>query len=243
MGAALSDAADRGGRTLAIETSGRLAGAAVASDGLLLAETAIDVRRARTETLLDLIRRMLLDLDLGVSDLDRIAYSEGPGSFTGLRVGLAAALGLATGGDLPLVAVGTLEALAYPVRWFDGTVVAASGIRRGRLYLGAFRWDGRRFEPVIPTAGRSLAEGWEDLSRLAGERFLFLGDAIDSLRSEIEARFGRRGLCAPAAAPRAADVAALAGDPLRPERRGREREGRTPSYHREVDARKPGTRP
>ncbi|MBD3161325.1 MAG: tRNA (adenosine(37)-N6)-threonylcarbamoyltransferase complex dimerization subunit type 1 TsaB [Candidatus Eisenbacteria bacterium] len=233
----------RQGRTLGIETSARVAGAAVTDDGLLLAEAAIDVRRMKTETLLELIRRMLDDLSLTVPDLDRIAYSEGPGSFTGLRVGMAAALGLATGADLPLVAVGTLEVLAYPHRWIDRTIVTASGLRRGHLFLGAFEWDGLRFRPRLAASSGTVEEAWEAISMIGRDRFLFVGDAVDSLRTEIEARFGDRARCAPPASPRAADVAALAEDPLRPRRRGREREGRTPSYHREADARKPGARP
>lgn len=230
---------EQAGRILGIETSSRLAGVAVLEDGRAIGEVLLDTRRSRTEMLLGITQRLLADLQIAVSDLDRIAFSEGPGSFTGLRIGMAAALGLAAGSDLPLAAVPSLEVLAYPWRGHDGPIGVVSGYRRGRLYFAIYRWEGRRFETIVPPSNPTGEEMLDRLGTIPAERFLFAGDALDSLAGEIRSRAGRRAWCTPPVPPRAADVAALACDPLRPVWTGRDREGRTPSYLRDADARKP----
>jgi tRNA threonylcarbamoyladenosine biosynthesis protein TsaB len=212
---------------------------AVLEDGRTIGEVILDTRRSRTEKLLDLVQRLLADLELKVYDLDRIGFSEGPGSFTGLRIGMAAALGLAAGCDRPLVAVPSLEVLAYPWRGHGEAIAVGTGHRRGHLYFSAYRWGGDRFEvihaPSNPTVEQML--GLIRASRV--ERFLFVGDALDSLGGEIRARVGPRARFAPPVPARAADVAALACDPFRPAWTDQDREGHTPSYLREADARKP----
>lgn len=235
-------AAPRGGRTLALETSGLLAGVAVTEDGALLGESSLDTRRAPTEHLLVNVRRLLDDLGLAIADLDRIAYSEGPGSFTGLRVGMATALGLAIGADLPLVAVPTLEVLAFPWRTLTIPLIPLSGHRRGLVYQAAYLWTGERFDCLLDPASVPVAEMLDRCGSLTAPRLLFAGDALDSLAEAIHNQFGEKALFAPREPARAAAVAALAADPGRPEWTGMEREGRTPLYLRDADARRPKPR-
>jgi tRNA threonylcarbamoyladenosine biosynthesis protein TsaB len=233
----------RGGRTLAIESAGELAGVAVDQDGRLIGEAAIETRHARTELICDLARRLLDDLGgLAVSDCDRISCSDGPGSFTGLRVGMAAAIGLAMGANLPLVVVPTLEVHAWPWREIGDPIVVLSGRRRGQVYAACFVWGSERFASVLDPASRGEAEVFALLPGLPGGRLLFVGDAIDSLAEPIRAVMGVRAALVPSGSPRAAAVARLATDPARPEWVGVELEGRTPRYMREADARRPQKR-
>lgn len=230
------------GRVLALESSGLLAGAALVDGERLLGEIALDTRSSRTEHLLVAARRLLDDLGIAVADLDRIAVSEGPGSFTGLRVGMAAALGLALGSGRHVVPVGSLEVLAYPWRLLDGVIVTVSGLRRGQVYYAAFRWDGVRFRTLIPPVSAPLEAMFERCKSLEAERLLFVGDALDSLAESIVPQLGGRALPVSADSPRASSLARLGQDPERPAWIGEDLEGRTPRYLRDADARRPGPR-
>lgn len=226
------------GTILAFDSSARLAGAALAVDGVVVAEAATDTRRTPTEMLLAIARQILDQSGVAVTDCDRFAYSEGPGSFTGLRIGMAAALGLAAGMGRPVVAVPTLEVLAYPFRLFDAPVVPISGHRRGHVYAAAYRWGGDRFEGIMEPRSYGVDALFEEVSALAADRLIFVGDALDSLAERIRSAWGDRASIAGPAWPRAASVAMLALDPERVEWAGNALEGRTPRYLREADARK-----
>jgi tRNA threonylcarbamoyladenosine biosynthesis protein TsaB len=227
------------GRVLAIETSGELAGIALTASGRLLGEAAIDSRISRTETLLESARRLLGDLRLTPGDLDLIAYDEGPGSFTGLRVGMAAALGLAAGADRPVVGVPSLEVLAYPFRQKEVPIAVVSGCRRGLIYAAVYRWVEDSFQPALAPSSAPIEEALSRIAGVPGERLLFVGDALDSLAEAIRNLLGHRGLLGPVEPARAAHLAALATAPGRTVGAGRTLEGRTPLYLRDADARKP----
>lgn len=230
------------GNTLAFETSGRFSGLAILVEDQLIAEAAYDNRRTETEHLLEFARALLSDHGLSVADLSRIAFSEGPGSFTGLRVGMAIALGIAAGADLPVVPVPTLEVLAYPWREIGLPIVVASGLRRGHLYLGAYLWSGQRMEERLAPASRSVDALDELLAALGADDLLLVGDAVGFLPETIEARLGTGVRSVSGDPARASHVALLALDPLRPSWTGLDREGKTPRYLRDADARKPTNR-
>lgn len=100
---------------LAIESSGNVASAAVAEDSKILAEYTVNIGKTHSQTLLPMIDRVLADAEVSVNEMDAIAVSRGPGSFTGLRIGSATAKGLAAAAGIPIVEVPTLEALAIGV--------------------------------------------------------------------------------------------------------------------------------
>jgi tRNA threonylcarbamoyladenosine biosynthesis protein TsaB len=211
-------------------------------DDRLLAEASLDHRLGKRDQLLQLARTILLNFGLGVDDLSRIAFSEGPGSFTGLRVGMAAALGLAAGGGIGVVAVGSLEVLAYPWRLLEETIVVARGLRRSLVHLAAFTWDGLRFHERVSPCSSPIEEVADRITTGCPGRLIFTGDAVDSLADAISERFGDRARWVTGDPARAAHVAFLATDPLRPTWTGTELEGKTPRYLRDADARKPEDR-
>jgi len=239
----VSAPSERRGRTLAIESSGELAGVAIDEDGRLLGESAIETAHARTELLCDLARRLLDDLGgMTVAGCDRIACSDGPGSFTGLRVGMAAAIGIALGANLPLIAVPSLEARAWPWRLLGDPIVVLSGRRRGQVYSACFLWNGQRFNGLWDPASRPEVDLLTLLPDIPGGRLLFIGDAIDSLAEPIRAALGARAVAVPTGSASASSVARLAADPARPEWTGGKLEGLVPRYLREADARRPRNR-
>lgn len=124
---------------LGIETSGDVAGVAVAGEGGVLVEYAVRAPRAHSRLLLDLVARAIKAAGLAGRQLAGLAVSAGPGSFTGLRIGFAAAKTLAQVWGLPLAAVPTPEALAHPLVRAGATVCAVIAARRGEVYAALYR--------------------------------------------------------------------------------------------------------
>ncbi|MFY9292420.1 MAG: tRNA (adenosine(37)-N6)-threonylcarbamoyltransferase complex dimerization subunit type 1 TsaB, partial [Methylorubrum rhodinum] len=153
-------------RILAIDTALDACAACIATDASddLLAEESMPLARGHAEALLPLIERVMARVDGGFASLSRVAVTVGPGSYTGLRVGLSAAraVGLATG--IPVVGVTTLSALLAPQLALDGASLIAAAIdaRHGAVYLQAMSvTDG----VVIPPQHVSLADAVALLGR------------------------------------------------------------------------------
>ena len=127
---------------LAVDTAGKTAGVALLQDDRLLYEVYLDAGMTHSETLMPMIDTCLKMCGLTCADIDLYAVNAGPGSFTGLRIGLAAVKGLAFPHDTPCAAVSTLEALAYSAA-VEGTLLCALDARRGEVYwAGFFAADG-----------------------------------------------------------------------------------------------------
>ena len=126
---------------LAIDTAGPDCAVALARSGAgggeILARESERIGRGHAERLMPMIDVLLSEAGIAFADLNRIAVATGPGSFTGVRVGIAAARGLALALDIPAVGVSSLEALAVPVsrRKSAGTAIAALDAKRGEIYL------------------------------------------------------------------------------------------------------------
>ena len=122
---------------LAVDTAGKTAGVALLRDGRLVYEVYFDGGLTHSETLLPLIDSCLKLCGLTCADIDLFGVNAGPGSFTGLRIGLAAVKGLAFPRHTPCAPVSTLEALAAG-HLGEGTVLCALDARRGQVYSAAF---------------------------------------------------------------------------------------------------------
>ena len=149
-------------KILALDTCLNACSVAVCEDGQVLAAASEAMERGHQERLAPLAAETMAQAGAAFGALDRIAVTVGPGSFTGLRVGLAFAKGLALALGLPCVGVGVLESLAASVA-FGGFVAVCLDARRGQVYLQAFS-DGRAImaPDVLPqeTAAARLAELW-----------------------------------------------------------------------------------
>jgi len=197
------------------------------------------------EVLLELVASLLRAHHLAPRDCERIGVALGPGSFTGIRVGMAAARGLAWGAGGMLAGVPSHETLAWPWRDLDQPLVLATGLRRGQVYLEAGRWNDDRWEASL--AGASVpVEAAE--AALAGCAFaapaLFLGEAAAPLIAAGPAlgRWGRivRGPLAQARRPGV--VALLAARLDAPVVPAVEADRLSPLYLRDADARRPAPR-
>ena len=125
-------------KILGIDSSGMTASVALAADDILMAEFTINNKRTHSETLLPMIDKMLDTVGVEPSELTAVAIASGPGSFTGLRIGAATAKGLALALDIPVVAVPTLEGLAYNLAGDKRLIVSVMDARRNEVYAGAY---------------------------------------------------------------------------------------------------------
>lgn len=167
-------------KILGIEASGLVASAALWEDGVLKAEYTINNKLTHSQTLLPMIEGMLALSGEPLSEADAIAVSEGPGSFTGLRIGAATAKGLALAMNLPVIGVSSLRALAENEADAEAVVVPIMDARRGQVYCGAWY----RGEEVLPERACDIAELLSALPEMLSERglsevpVLFLGDGV-----------------------------------------------------------------
>lgn len=125
-------------KILALETAAKAVSAAITGDGKVLASAYQDTGLTHSRTLMPLVELLLKNTGMALADLDAVAVSAGPGSFTGVRIGVSAAKGLAWAADKPCVAVSTLAALARNVAFCDGLVVCAMDARRQQVYNAVF---------------------------------------------------------------------------------------------------------
>ena len=120
-------------KILALETSAKSVSVAVTEDGVLLAQSYQSRGLTHSVTLMPLLDAMLQSAGLTLDDIGLVAVTHGPGSFTGLRIGVSAAKGLAWAKGLPCCGVSTLAAMAYGVGDFNGLIVGAMDARRQQV--------------------------------------------------------------------------------------------------------------
>jgi tRNA threonylcarbamoyladenosine biosynthesis protein TsaB len=187
-------------RVLAVETSTLAGGAALLDDEAVVGEYALDVSATHSERLMGAIDRLLTDAGWTVRDLEGLAVAVGPGSFTGLRIGLSTVKGLALALAIPIAAVPTLDALAAGLPFAALPVCPVLDARKREVYASLYRWDGsamRREWDYLAIAPRELSE------RLR-EPVIVVGDGAD----QIDSPHARR-LRPPRRGPSAASVGAL----------------------------------
>lgn len=160
---------------LAFETSAKAAGVALAREGKLLGETYQNTGLTHSQTLLAMAEDLLRACGLTAGDVEAVAVAAGPGSFTGVRIGVAAAKGFAWGRELPCYGVSTLEAMALSFGAWQGYVCPVMDARRGQVYNAVFQVDCGKCTRIREDRAISMEELSADLQTLPGTVFL-VGD-------------------------------------------------------------------
>lgn len=155
-------------KLLALESSAKAASCAVLADGVPIATAWQATGLTHSRTLLPMVTDMLCNSDLTLGDMDALAVAAGPGSFTGLRIGISAVKGLAWAAEKPCVPVSTLEAMAWPLAHLEGIVVCAMDARRQQIYNAVFQAEGGKLTRLREDRAIALAEAAADLSALDG---------------------------------------------------------------------------
>lgn len=150
-------------KILAIESSAKAASVCLTEDDVLIAQSYQNSGLTHSQTILPMCEQMLQSCGTALAQVDVIACAAGPGSFTGLRIGLAAAKGLAWSLDKPCCAVSTLEAMAWQLAHVPGEIVCAMDARRGQVYNACFRSDGTSLTRLCPDRAISLEALFSEL--------------------------------------------------------------------------------
>ena len=161
--------------TLAFETSAKAASVALTENGKLLGESYQNTGLTHSQTLMVMAEDLLKQCNKTVSDVTAVAVAEGPGSFTGVRIGVAAAKGFAWGKQLPCFGVSTLEAMAVSLGVYEGHICACMDARRSQVYNALFLADGGSLERVTEDRAIALADLKAQLEHIDGPIFL-VGD-------------------------------------------------------------------
>lgn len=198
---------------LAVDTSGPVAGVAVLRDGGLVYEGAAVNRLTHSVNLMPMVEEALTKSATDIADVDLFAAVTGPGSFTGVRIGVSAVKGMAHGAGKPCVAVDALEALAAGVCLSPGLICPIQDARAGQVYGAAFQ-SGMPPLRVMADAAAKLDDFIAKALKMAQphQTLCFVGDGVTTYRQAIEAALGERVVFPPAHLSylRPAAVAALA---------------------------------
>ena len=159
-------------RILAFESSAKADSVALMQDGVLLAESFQNNGKTHSATLMPMAQQVLMDCSLTAAELDAVAVARGPGSFTGVRIGVAAAKGLAWGAEKPVCGVSTLEAMATQLSMQAGIICPVMDARRGQVYNALFQSDGKTLTRLTSDRAISLEELKKDLEK--AEKTIFL---------------------------------------------------------------------
>ena len=162
-------------KILALETSAKSVSAAVVENGAVLASAYQNTGLTHSRTLMPLVDGMLKAAELPLENVDLIAVAQGPGSFTGLRIGVAAAKGLAWAKDLPCCGVSTLVAMAQNLRHLDGEIICAMDARRNQVYNAVFEATDGRLTRLSEDRAIGLAQLAEEVKNRSSTKII-VGD-------------------------------------------------------------------
>ena len=179
-------------KILAIDTSALTATAAILSEDMLLGEISTTTKLTHSQTIMPMIDELLNKVSLDIADIDLFACSEGPGSFTGLRIGIGTIKGLAYGLGKPVVGVSTLEALAHNIDVTDLVICPIMDARRGQVYNAIYKYDGGKLACITGPRALSIEELCDKLT----ERTIFVGDGVNVHKEKIKELLGDKAVFA-----------------------------------------------
>ncbi len=172
-------------KILAIDSSGLAATVALLDGEILTGEYTIHNKKTHSQTLLPMIQDMLRMAAVEVQDVDAVAAAAGPGFFTGLRIGASTAKGLAQALDIPIVAVPSLEGLAFHFAGETSLVCPMMDARRNQTYYGIYDVSSGIPLPLQDQAAAPLEEAVEKINDL-GRPVIFLGDGVPVFQDQLD---------------------------------------------------------
>lgn len=199
-------------RVLAVETSTLTGAVALISGDTVVAECRLNIAVTHSERLLPAVDHVLAVAGLGLADVDALAVAVGPGSFTGLRIGVSTMKSLAFATGKPLAAIPTLDALAWTLPFAAHPVCPILDARKSEVYAGLYRTGGGRLERLWEYEALAPARLAERLARDAPGPVIFVGDGVASHAAVLRGHLGGDARLAPPALrlPSAVAVADLA---------------------------------
>ena len=197
-------------KVLAIDSSNYCMGVSVLDGDTIVGEVITNLKKNHSVRLMPAIEQLLEEVQINPNELERIVVAEGPGSYTGLRIGISIAKTLAWTLNLPLVGVSSLEVLGQNGRYFNGAIVPFFDARRGQVYMSLFAAKGTNVERQMDDR-IVLFEEWLNDNKDSYDRFLFISNDLALHRERIEAIIGKKASFAPVSSvnARPSDLARL----------------------------------
>ncbi|WP_461202851.1 tRNA (adenosine(37)-N6)-threonylcarbamoyltransferase complex dimerization subunit type 1 TsaB [Anoxybacillus sp. TBDG-1] len=197
-------------KVLAIDTSTFVMGIAIVDGQVVKGEMITNLKKNHSIRVMPAIEALLQECEISPQDLDRIVVAKGPGSYTGVRIGVTIAKTLAWTLNIPLVGISSLEVMAANAKYFDGLIVPLMDARRGQIYTGLYKVEGDNIQSIV--ADRViLATEWANELKSYNEPILLVGN--DSMLHEavFVETLGRSVQVAPATLhnPRSSELAWL----------------------------------
>ena len=162
---------------LSIDSSSKVATAALFSEDTLLGEYVLNNKREHSVILMNMIENLLKDCNLTIDDVDGYIISKGPGSFTGLRIGMATVKGLSFGSNKPYVSISSLKSLAYNVSPFTGLICPIIDALRENVYTALFKNKNGKLEKILDYTPMDMCD-LIDLLKEKEEDVIFVGDGV-----------------------------------------------------------------
>ena len=207
---------------LGLECTAKAASAAVFKDGTLLCETFTCVPLTHSQTLLPMVEDMLKNAKLTLGEMECIAVAAGPGSFTGLRIGIAAAKGMAFGLGIPCCGVSTLEAMAYGAAVVDGGILPVMDARCGQVYTASFLSTEKGLSRIVEDRAVSVDKLFQELAEQDADSVFYkkpvflVGDGAQMCYNMGKEKLSQLRLCPPnLVMQRAAGVCLAAQEKIR----------------------------
>lgn len=174
---------------LAIDTTSSAASVALINEHELVGEYTSNAKLTHLQKLMPMIEHLLNNCEVSFSDIQSIAVSQGPGSFTGIRIGVSAAKALAQVKEIPLIGVPTLKAMAYHFSSYNHIVCPILDARRHQVYSAAYTWKENKCSEILQPKAYDLDPLLEALIKFKSE-IMFLGDGVKVYKEKIISKLG-----------------------------------------------------
>ncbi|MGN0476529.1 MAG: tRNA (adenosine(37)-N6)-threonylcarbamoyltransferase complex dimerization subunit type 1 TsaB, partial [Ruminococcus sp.] len=165
-------------KILGIDTSAKTSSVGICEDNRIVDELFLDKGLTHSETILPMIDEILTRNELSLDDIDALSVNNGPGSFTGIRIGVAVVKGLAFDKDIPCYEVSTLDSIAYNCKDKNGLVVATMDARRNQVYNANYIVSGGKIEKVKNDRSILIKDLYLEISEYDGDVYI-IGDGQD----------------------------------------------------------------
>ncbi|MFC4181910.1 tRNA (adenosine(37)-N6)-threonylcarbamoyltransferase complex dimerization subunit type 1 TsaB [Saccharococcus thermophilus] len=197
-------------KILAIDTSNVVMGIALVEDDVVRGEIVTNIKKDHSTRVMPAVQSLLKQCGVVPNELGLIAVAKGPGSYTGVRIGVTIAKTLAWALNIPIVGVSSLEVLAANGRYFSGLISPFFDARRGQVYTGLYRYDGEELV-CIESDRIVLAEEWANQLKARKEAVLFIGTDVALYKDLFQTQLGEWAHFAPSSLqlPRPSELALL----------------------------------
>ncbi|RGR84954.1 tRNA (adenosine(37)-N6)-threonylcarbamoyltransferase complex dimerization subunit type 1 TsaB [Heyndrickxia coagulans] len=176
-------------KVLAIDTSNEVLGVSLADDHVVLAEYMTNLKKNHSVRVMPAVQEVMVACGIKPAELDKIVVAKGPGSYTGIRIGVTIAKTMAWSLQIPLAGVSSLKLLAASGRYFDGYISPLFDARRGRIYTGLYRYENGILQTAVEDCNISSAEWGIRLSAL-GAPVLLIGQHVALHQAVLAEKLG-----------------------------------------------------